>query len=174
MLYPEQLLSCVLMSDHMVDDNIRNKSAMGKYRQGFEREANVTLSGDITSGLGNARHFLSLQGYTEQFKEKIGYEPFPGTLNIELSEESIHKRTKLNTFDCVTIEGWEDKERTYGPVYCYPAKIEVAGRFYTTVHMIKPKRTRHGDNLIEIIAPVKLREKLPCNDGDYVSAHVQK
>lgn len=158
----------------MVGNNKQTNPTMGKYRQEFEREINVTLSGVATSGSGDARHFLSLQGYTNQFKEKIGYIPFPGTLNVELTEESIHERAKLDKSNNVTIEGWEDKERTYGPVYCYPAQIEAPAKCNTTVHMIKPERSRYGDNLIEIIAPVNLREKLPCDDGDHVTIHVKK
>jgi riboflavin kinase len=42
------------------------------------------LRGRVVSGLGEGQHYISRQGYLKQFREKLGFEPFPGTLNIKL------------------------------------------------------------------------------------------
>ena len=46
----------------------------------------IELSGSVISGLGEGAYYMSLKGYTKQFKVKIGYIPFPGTLNIKLNQ----------------------------------------------------------------------------------------
>jgi riboflavin kinase len=143
------------------------------YRRIFEDEASVELHGSVTSGMGEGRHYISLPGYMRQFEEKLGYEPFLGTLNVELTDESVRERGRLSSFEPVTIEGWEDDERTYGPAYCYPATAENAdGESFEAAHVIAPERTHHGDDQLELIAPAKLRDELGFEDGSPITIHV--
>jgi len=161
-----------------------------QYRRVFEREERVTLAGTVTSGMGEGRHYISLSGYMEQFREKLGYEPFAGTLNIDLDEAGVERRARMDAMDPVRIEGWEDEERTYGPAFCWPAAIaarEAAasdgangddgqpggdGRRYEGAHVIAPERTHHGADQLEVIAPDKLRDALDLEDGSEVSVDV--
>jgi len=142
------------------------------YRRIFERDVGVTLSGTVTSGMGEGRHYITLPGYMEQFREKLGYEPFAGTLNIDLTPESVRSRTHLSAIDPITIEGWESEDRTYGPAYCYPASISTDDDSYDEAHVIAPERTHHGDDHLEVIAPVKLRDELELADETEVTVSV--
>ena len=145
------------------------------YRRIFERDATVELRGDVTSGMGEGRHYISLSGYMRQFESKLGYEPFLGTLNLELDPDSIRERGRLTALEPVTIEGWADEERTYGPAYCYPATVEnEAGESQEACHVITPERTHHGDDQLEVIAPVKLRETLDLDDGSTLAVRVSE
>jgi riboflavin kinase, archaea type len=38
----------------------------------------------IASGLEQGQYFISRVGYSRQFVEKLGFVPFPGTLNVLL------------------------------------------------------------------------------------------
>ncbi|MEF8807761.1 DUF120 domain-containing protein [Natronomonas sp.] len=145
------------------------------YRRLFEGDADVELAGVITSGMGEGRHYISLSGYMEQFRDRLGYEPFPGTLNVDLDDDSVRARARMDALDPVGIDGWEDDERTYGPAFCWPATIETAdGRRYEQAHVIAPERTHHGEDQLEIIAPDKLREELGLEDDDHVTIHVSE
>ena len=144
------------------------------YRRVFEEHEDVTLVGTVTSGMGEGRHYISLPGYMRQFREKLDYEPFAGTLNIDLTGESIRARRQLDSIEPVTIEGWEDEERTYGPAYCYPATVTAGAETYRIAHVIAPERTHHGDDHLEVIAPEKLREALDLADGTEVTVDVEK
>jgi riboflavin kinase len=155
------------------DGRERLREEYADYRHIFERDAGVTLAGTVTSGMGEGRHYITLSGYMRQFREKLGYEPFAGTLNIDLTEKSIRARSRLNALDPITIEGWEDDERTYGPAYCYPATV-VSPDSYEQVHVITPERTHHGDDHLELIAPEKLRDVLDLADGTEVTVDVEK
>jgi riboflavin kinase len=150
------------------------------YRRLFEGDADVELSGVVTSGMGEGRHYISLDGYMEQFRERLGYEPFAGTLNVELDDESVRARSRMDALDPIDIDGWEDDERTYGPAFCWPAtvrRVESDGQRgdadrYPEAHVIAPKRTHHGDDQLEVIAPEKLRDELALDDGDRLTIHV--
>jgi len=142
------------------------------YRRIFEGSAAVSLSGAVTSGMGEGRHYIALSGYMEQFRAKLGYEPFAGTLNIDLTTESVRERPRLDAVEPVTIEGWESEERTYGPAYCYPATLVTPADSYEQAHVITPERTHHGDDNLELIAPDGLRETLGLEDGTEVTVRV--
>jgi len=145
------------------------------YRRIFEQEATVELRGSVTSGMGEGRHYISLSGYMRQFEEQLGYEPFLGTLNLELGPDSVRERGRLTSYEPVTIEGWEDEERTYGPAYCYPAAVETDdGDRYEDAHVITPERTHHGDDQLEVIAPAKLRDELDLDDGSTLTVYVSE
>jgi len=142
------------------------------YRRIFEGSAAVSLSGLVTSGMGEGRHYITLSGYMEQFRSKLGYEPYPGTLNVDLDAESVRERPRLDALEPVTIEGWESEDRTYGPAYCNPATIVAPGGTCERAHVIAPERTHHGDDHLELIAPEELRETLALSDGTEVTIRV--
>lgn len=136
------------------------------YRRIFEDGAGLTLTGTVTSGMGEGRHYISLSGYMEQFRERLGYEPFPGTLNVELTEASVRAVAGLGSVDGVRIDGWEDEERTFGPATCYPARLEADNDSFESVHLIVPERTHHDETQLELIAPQKLRDEHDLEDGE--------
>ncbi len=143
------------------------------YRRIFETAVEVELEGVVTSGMGEGRHYISLPGYKRQFEDRLGYEPFPGTLNVDLTEDSVRRRSALESVDPVSIDGWEGEDRTYGPAVCYSATIETDdGGSYDGAHVIAPERTHHDEDQLEIIAPEKLRDTLDLEDDDHLTIYV--
>ncbi|ELY53490.1 CTP-dependent riboflavin kinase [Natronococcus amylolyticus DSM 10524] len=143
------------------------------YRRIFESDPEVELEGTVTSGMGEGRHYISLSGYKRQFADRLGYEPFPGTLNVDLREDSVRRRSAMASLEPVPIDGWEDEDRTYGPAVCHPATVETAdGGRYEEAHIIAPERTHHDEDQLEVIAPEKLRETLELEDGNRVTVTV--
>jgi len=151
----------------------RLREEYADYRRLFEDDTELTLTGGVTGGAGEGRHYISLPGYKRQFEERLGYEPYPGTLNIELDEESVRNRSELAAVEGVQIEGWEDEERTYGPATCYVARLEATAGSAEPVHLIVPDRTHHDEDQIEIIAPEMLRDELGLADGDEVVVAIE-
>ncbi|MFB6101063.1 MAG: DUF120 domain-containing protein [Haloplanus sp.] len=144
------------------------------YRRLFEDSTTLSLDGTVTSGMGEGRHYISLPGYMSQFRERLGYEPFPGTLNVELAAESTQSRGELESLEgaATPIDGWEDDDRTFGPATCYAAQVEAGTASYDGAHVIVPERTHHDATQLELIAPVKLRDELGLADGDSLTIHV--
>jgi riboflavin kinase, archaea type len=128
----------------------------------FGRQAKpCTLSGIIISGLGEGRFYTQLPGYNRQFIEKLGIDPYPGTLNIKVDENDKSSFTLCRTHK--VVDGFLTKDRTYGAIKCYPATmsgVKVAGLF--------PDRTIHRTGIVEIISNKYLRKALKLKDGEGV------
>ena len=93
----------------------------------------------MTGGFGRGEGFVSFDGYATQFEERLGYEPFPGTLNLVLSQSVAGELAALGS---VSIEGWSEDGRSFGAVDCYPASL-VDGEESVRPHAIVPWRTDH-------------------------------
>lgn len=144
------------------------------YRRIFEVKKKIDLSGEVTTGMGEGKYYISLEGYSKQFREKLGYEPFPGTLNIDLNDESIRKKKSLSYVDGIKIEEWEDEERSYGAAICYPASISNGGKEKQVKgHVIEPKRTHHSRSTLELISPMKLLDELELEEGEKVKVEIE-
>jgi riboflavin kinase len=142
------------------------------YRHIFESPATVTLDGSVTGGMGEGKHYISLPGYMTQFEERLGYEPYPGTLNIDLTPDSVRARAGMRSLDAIPIDSWEDDERTFGSATCYAATLS-AGETYEDAHIIVPDRTHHDETQLEVIAPDRLRDVLDVADGDRLTVTVE-
>ena len=71
--------------------------------------SHIELSGSVASGLGEGSYYMSLKGYTKQFKVKIGYAPFPGTLNIKLNQlQATQIIQQLDEIDNRTMDPFFD------------------------------------------------------------------
>jgi len=151
------------------------------YRRIFDDPGELDLAGTVTSGMGEGRHYISLPGYNRQFVEKLGYDPYPGTLNVELTAESQRARSAMQSLSGVAIDGWEDEERTYGPATCYRCTVaaredhaDAPSAEFAGAHVIVPDRTHHDESQLEVIAPEKLRDELGLLDDDEVTVRVEE
>ena len=145
------------------------------YHRLFGPARPLRLTGEVTEGAGEASGFVSLHGYAEQFRDRLGYDPFPGTLNVAVGDESEADSHRVAAVDGVRIDGWEAEGRTYGGVTCYPARVETAdGREYGPAHVLVPDRTHHEASELEILASDRLRDELDLRDGDGMTVHVEE
>jgi riboflavin kinase len=129
----------------------------------------VDIDGTVFAGLGEASYYVSQAGYKKQFVEKLGFEPYPGTLNLRLStplEREI--RRELATEKGIHIEGFKDGKRTYGGAECFKSLLN--DKVWCAVLVIE--RTSYDDSVLEIIAAENLREELELRDGDKVHVRI--
>lgn len=160
---------------HLTDRGVSTlREQYHEYIRMFETFTDVSLSGAVTDGMGEGQHYISLSGYQEQFRSRLGYEPFPGTLNVELDGEGVRLRERMEATDGVRIDEWSDEERTYGAATCYPVVVRSGGDTFEPAHVLEPDRTHHDDRVVEVIAPVKLREELAVDSGTEVRLDVTK
>jgi riboflavin kinase len=129
----------------------------------------MTLEGTVFTGLGEGAYYISMEQYRKQFMEKLGFDPYPGTLNLKLTTDyDIKTRSELEAYPAVEIEGFKDENRTFGNVKCYPAIIEnkVKGAIVSAL------RSHYDASIVEVIAPVPLRKHLKLKDGHKVKVEV--
>ncbi len=135
-------------------------------RQVFEESRPLLLRGLVVSGLGEGRYYLSKPGYVSQFRGRLGYTPFPGTLNVRLRREDIPRVDEFRLTRGERIEGFEAEGRSFGGAQCYPARVRTV-----PCHLVIPDRTHYTD-VLEFIAPVSLRDTLGLKDQDEVEIHL--
>ncbi|MFQ5836221.1 MAG: DUF120 domain-containing protein [Candidatus Bathyarchaeia archaeon] len=129
----------------------------------------VTLEGILFTGLGEGAYYVTKEGYRKQFMEKLGFDPYPGTLNLKLTTEyDVKTRSELEAYPAIEIQGFKDESRTFGSVKCYPAIInnKVKGA------VVYALRSHYNASVLEIIAPVFLRGRLKLKDGNKVKVEI--
>jgi len=129
----------------------------------------ITLEGVTFTGLGEGAYYIAIDQYRKQFIEKLGFDPYPGTLNLKLTTDyDIKTRSELEGYPAIEIEGFKSENRTFGPVKCYPVIIEnkVKGA------LISALRSHYDASVIEVIAPVFLRKHLKLKDGHKVKVEI--
>jgi riboflavin kinase len=123
----------------------------------------VKLSGTVFSGGGEGKKFLALPWVTQQIKEKLGFTPYPGTLNVKLSAESMKHRNLLEKAHSIKVCPAEG--------YCKGLLIEAfIGNLECAI--VVPDVAGYPKNVLEIIAAVNLREVLQLEDGSEVTVTV--
>ncbi|NJE48687.1 DUF120 domain-containing protein [Thermococcus sp. 9N3] len=122
------------------------------------------IVGEVVSGLGEGAYYV--RQYAPLIREYLGFEPYPGTLNVRV----LFPKTVFDAL-CnarpVIIPGFTKEGRTFGDVKAYRVRIDgIEGA------IVIPSRTVHPPKIAEIVAPVNLRKKLGLNDGDRIRIEV--
>ncbi len=116
----------------------------------------TTLKGRVFSGGGTGSLFVNLPWAKKQFKEKLGFNPYPGTLNLQLLPGTDVKELRNGTKG-IKIKSPED----FHEGRCFKALI--MEKLWGAV--VVPEVPKYPHDLLEIIAPVNLRETLGLKDG---------
>ena len=123
----------------------------------------LCVKGKVFSGKGEGAEFIKLPWVRKQIKEKLGFIPHPGTLNIKLAEDSIRLKS-LKKAESIEIS---------------PAMGFCHGRCYNAYLMdnlecaiIAPDVENYPEDIMEIIASINLREKLRLEDGNIVEVRI--
>jgi riboflavin kinase len=133
-----------------------------------QEPATFSICGVVTSGVGDGKYYMDMEEYKKQFQEKLGFEPFPGTLNMKLRGEDLKARQELLKLAGINIEGFKKDGRTFGSVKCFRADVEgVEGA------VVMPSRTHHSADTLEVISPEKIRDKLEAGDGDRLCVRIR-
>ena len=121
----------------------------------------MRINGKVTTGLGKAAFFLSQEFYTKEFKKNLGFIPYPGTLNVVVSDEYLDEINEIKD----SCENLIKPDEGFGAVKYIEAKLNdnVNGA------IVFPAKTTHEENYLEFIAEDKLRDKLDLKDEDIVS-----
>ncbi|MEM3596641.1 MAG: DUF120 domain-containing protein [Candidatus Bathyarchaeia archaeon] len=125
----------------------------------------IQVEGKVFSGSGEGAKFVSLPWVKRQIAEKLGFIPYNGTLNIRLNEDGVAlKRHILDKAEAIKIIPQEG--------FCH-------GKLFKAVFMDKlecaiviPEVNGYPRNVIEIVAPINLRERFKLKDGDTVKVKI--
>jgi len=128
----------------------------------------LTLTGRLFRGLGEGSFYVSLAEYREWFKRCLGFDPYPGTLNLRLDPDSVVKRKLLESCDSFRVPPMSRGDRDYCGARLFRAVINDA----VEGGVVIPEKTVYGPDVLEVIAGVCLRTVLGLKDGDVVKVEV--
>lgn len=124
----------------------------------------LCVKGKVFSGRGEGAEFIKLPWVRKQIKEKLGFIPHPGTLNIKLAEDSIRRKKSLKEAESIEIS---------------PVMGFCRGRFckaYLVDNLecaiVVPEVKNYPEDIIELIASINLRKKLQLEDGNIVEVKI--
>ncbi|HKZ90010.1 MAG TPA: DUF120 domain-containing protein [Thermoplasmata archaeon] len=137
------------------------------YQRIFEVRETLTISGVVSSGLGEGAFYMRQKGYREQFRKKLWFEPYEGTMNLKIQRADLAKLEVLRQQPGIEIGGFEAAGRTFGGAKCFLATM---GHLDGAV--IIPIRTHHTD-VLEFISKHAVRAALDLKDGDSVELVVK-
>lgn len=121
-----------------------------------------TMQGVVTTGTGKGAYYMGMDVYQERFNDILGFYPYPGTLNLEVDvpdREMFQSEITYTHMDAPERDG----ERL-SAVDVYPVLVdgEIEGA------LLDLEITDHPASIVEVIAPINLREELGLEDGDTV------
>ena len=143
---------------------VRLSTALRKSLESYP--SHLELKGRLVSGMGEGAYYMALKGYTRQFKSKIGYVPFPGTLNVKLDKKEYTESVRqFEGLEGTMIKGFSDGKRTFGWVKCFDAKLN------STINckLIRLERTHHDTTIVELISKTNIRKSAKISDGSKVT-----
>jgi riboflavin kinase len=123
----------------------------------------IELSGTVFYSRGEGKKFLELPWVKRQIKQKLGFTPYPGTLNIMLSEESVKRKKLLKKTHSIKVYP-ADGYCSGTLIKAFIGKLECA--------IVVPEVAGYPKDVLEIIASVNLREMLQLEDGGEVTVTV--
>jgi len=106
---------------------------------------------------------MMLSWVQAQCFEKLGFKPYPGTLNLEISVDDIPIIEALRPEEGLELMP-PDSNFCSGRVF--PVSIEgIPGAIVLPAEDVRV----HGNNIIEIISPQMLKKAMDVKDGDLLS-----
>lgn len=126
------------------------------------------LNGKVVSGVRKAAYFTQLDWVQEQCMEKLGFRPYPGTLNVEMSEESLPIIEALQKEQGIELIPPSSE-------FCAAKAMLLSVGSVSGAIIIPSEDVRvHGKNIVEVISPLRLKEALQVDDGDSLTLIVKK
>ncbi len=129
----------------------------------------VKLVGVVVKGVGEGRKYVEI--YSKAFEDALGFKPYPGTLNVELNKESELKMpTILNSKPYAVINPPQNHLVAVYVWKSFVGKINSSSKI--VAYVVRPMKTVHGLNIVELISSENIRKKLGLVDGDFVEINV--
>ena len=116
----------------------------------------MNITGTIIDGLGEGAAYV--KRYHAGLKASLGFDPYPGTLNIKVSSVPEFRFSRE-----VPSPGKGLFAVSAVPA-CISDSIEGA--------IIRPKKTSHGSNIMEVIAPIHIKTALQVKAGDQLTVSI--
>lgn len=122
----------------------------------------VRIRGRLVRGLGEAPGFTQLPWVVEQCRAQLGFEPYPGTVNLEVLPEDMDSWQELKAGDGVVLV---PPDPAFCDARCHPVTIQ--GKLAAAT--ITPHVEGYPADKLELLAPCNVMEALRLSLGQEVT-----
>jgi riboflavin kinase len=131
------------------------------------------ITGVVFSDLGQAASFMSLDWVQGALRERLGFAPYPATLNLRLQSPE-----ELRVWQEIRKEETGIDVPPSGAAFCraslYPVSVaspllsdKVAGA------ILLPHVEGYPADKVEIVAAMRIKERLKVRDGDFLTLEMR-
>ncbi|MFW9893623.1 MAG: DUF120 domain-containing protein [Candidatus Thorarchaeota archaeon] len=127
-------------------------------------EDEIVIEGRIVTGLGEGAYYVEI--YSSKLRSALGFKPHLGTLNVKIVDEESRKAiSRMKNTTPLVVSGFSYKGRTFGDVICYRVKVNKK----IEAAIVIAQRTHHSEEILEVVAPVNIRNTLNLSDDDEIT-----
>lgn len=122
-----------------------------------------SFTGKVISGKGEAIFFTQLDWVKDQCQAKLGFSPYPGTLNLQVESDAIWRYIEKSASQVIELVSTD-------PSYCTGQALVATINDIQVAIIIPEEKVRvHGKNIVEVIAPMGLRNAFALEEGSSVT-----
>jgi riboflavin kinase len=130
-------------------------------------EDEIVIEGSVVTGLGEGAYYVDV--YSSKLKSALGFKPHLGTLNVKITDDESRKAIgRMKNTPPLVLSGFTHKGRTFGDVICYRVKVNRE----IEAAVVIAQRTHHSEEILEVVAPVDIRDALNLDDDDMITLTV--
>ena len=127
------------------------------------------LLGRLATGIGMGTTFTQLDWAKAQFIERVGVDPYPGTINVIVDDpESLPVWVRLKQTDGIHMDNPNDGLHDCD-AKCWPVIIDIDGSEPIDGAIVFPLVDGYPPSQVEVIAAIGVRETAGIEDGDDVA-----
>jgi len=130
----------------------------------------ILVKGVVFSDLGRAGAFLGIDWVRQAVKERVGFDPYPGTLNVRASGAD------LNRWEQVRQHGGRVVLPSPDPAFCNAFLFTGSLEGWDSqpgsrerIAVVVPEVEEYPADKLEIIAAVSLKQARSVRDGDQLT-----
>jgi len=128
----------------------------------------LAIQGRLISGVKQAAFFTQLEWVKEQCLEKLGFIPYPGTVNLEVLEIDLPKLRLIQKEEGIRLIPPD-------PKFCEGRTLRASIESIRGCLFIPPQEANvHQPNIIEFMAPVLVKSILGVEEGDILTIEVER
>ncbi|NMG42427.1 DUF120 domain-containing protein [Aromatoleum toluvorans] len=122
----------------------------------------LELEGEVAPGRGEGSRFTAIDWVIHEFRNKLGFIPWPGTFNLRMGGTAWDwARERLRAAAGIVITPRDG----FCAAKCFG--VSIAG--HLTGAVVFPEMPDYPDDKFEIVSPLPIRETLGLQDGDLVN-----
>lgn len=124
----------------------------------------IRVKGRLFSGLGKGRNFVGIDWVVSGIKELMGFEPYLGTLNLQISEKDF------DTLMHIKKDG--RLLRSPNPAFCNALLLGARIKQIPCALVFPEETVWVHQNSLEVVSPLRLRDAFKLRDGDEVEVEI--